>query len=258
MKTRLLLILLMFSSASVIPAMAQTEQKDSALIRISLAGSESVIDIDFRGSGEVRHSTKKGQRPQTAPRSIDGTPAVALRTNLLLPLMNVGVEVPLTNRFSLGASWSYPWLMRSWIDAVLPPHKFCAQALAGSLEGRWWLGEGHCEGADTRGRLRGHSVGAVLSGGCYDWEYDARGQQGEFAAIGVDYLFSLPLGRGGIHLEFNVGVGIALNWNRSYTVPYEGGFLIADSEKSMRVRPVPIRAGVCLCVPIMRKEDGHE
>lgn len=258
MRTRLLFILLTLLLACTIPAMAQTEQKDSALIRISLADSESVIDIDFRGSGEVRHSKKEAPRLQRMPRSVEGTPVVAIRTNLLLPLMNLGVEVPVSNRFSLGAGWSYPWLMRSSLDAVLPPRQFCAQTLAGSLEGRWWLGGEHTEEADTRGRLRGHSIGAVLSGGYYDWEYDGRGQQGEFAAIGVDYLYSLPLGHGGIHLEFNAGIGIALDWNRSYTVPYEGGFLIADSDKKMQVRPVPIRVAVCLCVPIMKKEKGHE
>lgn len=256
MRTRLLFILLLPLCLYANIAKAQTGQKDTAVIRMSYIGADSVIDIDFRGSGEVRQ--KKAEAIRALSAKIEGVPAVAIRTNLLLPLMDLGVEVPLSNRFSIGAGCSYPWLTRNWVDAVLPPHKFCAQALVGSIEGRWWLGHSHAKDSDSRYRLRGHSIGAVLSGGYYDLEYDGRGQQGEFAAVGVDYLYSLPLGRGGIHLEFNIGVGVALNKKRNYSVPYEGGYLIADEQKMLRVVPVPIRSAVSLCVPIMRKESGHE
>lgn len=244
MTARLLSILFLLPLSLVSNAQSQPEHGDAVSILIT------TVDAGADGRDGFHTVEKSGAGH---PGSTSGVPVVALRTNLLLPLMNIGVEVPLSNRFSLGAGWTYPWLFRNWVDAILPSRQFCAQALAGSLECRWWLGKEHGEFADPSNRLCGHSIGAVLSGGYYDFEYDGNGEQGEFAALGIDYLYALPVGRGGVHFEFNIGIGIALNRNRSYTVPYEGGFLIADGGVGLRICPVPVRAGVSLCIPITKQ-----
>lgn len=190
--------------------------------------------------------------------SLFRVPVVALRSNLLLPLLNFGVEVPLSDRFSLGADIMYPWAQRAWLNHFLPAQKYCAQALVGSLEARWWLGDIHSSGkGDPRYRLRGHSLGLIATGGYYDMEYDWRGQQGEFLALGLDYMYALPLGKGGIHFELGLGIGYAVNTYRDYDVRYEGGHLIGNGRKAMRHLPVPVRARFALVVPIY-KRTGHE
>lgn len=190
--------------------------------------------------------------------SLYRVPVVALRSNLLLPLLNIGVEVPLSNRFSLGADILYPWSQRSWMNHFFPSQKYCLQALAGSLEARWWLGDIHSvESGNPRYRLRGHSLALVATGGYYDLEYDWKGQQGEFLAVGLDYMYALPLGRGGVHFEFGLGIGYAVNTYRDYDVRYEGGRLIGAGQKAMRHSPVPVRARFALVVPI-HKRISHE
>lgn len=181
-------------------------------------------------------------------------PVLAFRSNLLVPAMNIGIEVPVSNRVSIGADWYYPWAFRQWMNGWFPSQQNCLQALAGSLEVRWWMGgEHHPDGGNPLHRLCGHSIGAIVSGGYYDMEYDWRGEQGEFLAVGVDYMYALPLGKGGVHLEFDLGAGYAVNLYRDYDVRYEGGHLIGGKPKAIRHLPVPLRARVCLVVPIMKK-----
>lgn len=187
----------------------------------------------------------------------DRIPVVALRSNLLVPLMNVGIEIPLSNRFSLGADWYYPWAYRQWMNRAFPAQQHCAQALALSLEGRWWLGSAHSvDCGDPHLRLCGHSLALVAMAGYYDVGLDWKGEQGEFLAVGVDYLFGLPLGRGGVHLEFNLGLGYCVNRYRDYNVRYEGGHLIGDGPQSLRHLTVPLRAGVNLAVPIGKRRSA--
>lgn len=190
--------------------------------------------------------------------SLFRVPVVALRSNLLCTLMNIGVEVPLSNRFSLGADWYYPWAMRSWVNSAFPAQKYCIQGLAASLEARWWLGDRHSKiTGDPRYRLRGHSIGLVATGGYYDGEYDWKGEQGEFIALGLDYMYALPLGKGGAHFEFNLGAGYLLNSYRRYNVRYEGGYLIGDGPKTVRHWPVPMRARVSLVIPITKAQRNE-
>lgn len=191
--------------------------------------------------------------------SLFRTPVMAFRSNLLVPLMNVGVEVPLSERFSLGADWYWPWAMRSWMNTGLPSQKYCVQGLAGSLEARWWLGKSHSTvNGDSRYRLCGHSIGIIATGGYYDMEYDWSGEQGEFIALGADYMYSLPLGKGGVHFDFDLGIGWCVNRYRKYDVRVEGGHLIGDGPRAIRELPVPIRARFSLVIPVFRKEVRHE
>lgn len=217
-------------------------------------GGLMLVDGPYSGT-PVRETKEKGYSRD----SLFRVPVIAFRSNLLMPLMNVGMEIPLNNRFSLGLDWIYPWAMRQWMNSAFPAQQHCAQGLALSLEGRFWLGARHDRRTgDPRYRLRGHSLGIVGTAGYYDAEYDWKGQQGEIAALGFDYMYAAPLGRGGVHMEFNIGIGVAYNTYRNYDVRYEGGRLIGNGPRQSRIVPVPLRARISLVIPIFKKTTDNE
>ena len=167
----------------------------------------------------------------------------AVRTNLLLPALNVGAELPLGQHWSVGADWYYPWLWRN------PDHKDCVQALALGLEGRYWFGNRPL-------RLTGHSVGLFSYAGYYDLERDYSGYQGEFALAGIDYLYSHAF-RNGLRLELSIGAGYFFSIARLYNVYEEGGKGYKDKDMAKRVEFFgPLKAGVSLVVPIYLKKGG--
>lgn len=185
--------------------------------------------------------------------SLFRVPIVAVRTNALLPLLNAGVEVPLGNRWSVSADIYYPWAWRPLMNTVMPNYSTCIQVLYGTVEGRCWLGEGHNGNkADyARYRLAGHSVGLVAGGGYYDLEKDNAGVQGEFAVVGIDYMYALPLGKGNVRLEFNLGFGVAYTGWRGYGVHQENGPLVGNyDDEPGRFIPVPVKAAVNVVIPI--------
>lgn len=183
-------------------------------------------------------------------------PVVALRTNLLLPAMNIGVEVPLGNRWSVAADWYFPWLWRQWGNRMYVPQKYCFEGLGGYLEGRYWLGNNHLrESVCDKYRLSGHSIGLIIAGGYYDLQWIWRGIQGEYGAVGIGYMYGLPLGRkGAVHLEFEVAFGFMTTGYRGYEVHEEGGRLIGNWQDGSWKGPVPLKAGVNLVVPLFRKD----
>lgn len=187
-------------------------------------------------------------------------PVTAFRTNLLLPLLNVGVEVPIGNRWSVAGDFYYPWAPRSVVERFTRPREACFQGLAAYLEGRIWLGATHRPGqANAKYRLIGHSLGLVAAGGYYDWERSWKGQQGEILALGIGYMYALPLGRkGGVHLEFEVAVGVGCHISHPYSVHDEGGYLLYDKDsnnipihnRTEWLYGIPLKAGVTLTVPV--------
>lgn len=169
-----------------------------------------------------------------------------VRTNLLLPLLNVGVELPLGNRWSIAADWYYPWIFRN------SDHKNCFQIDGLSLEGRYWFGSKHTSGVENKQyRLQGHSVAGFVMAGRYDLERNYSGHQGEYLLGGVDYLWAKPIFKGKMHLELSFGVGFLYSWARHYNVYVEGGK--AYRNKNFRKRFSyfgPLRASVSLVIPI--------
>lgn len=170
-----------------------------------------------------------------------------VRMNMLLPLLNIGLEVPIGNRWSVGADWYYPWLFRNW------RHENCYQMDGLLVEGRYWFGKKHKPGEENRKyRLQGHSVGLFAMGGRYDLQHNYEGHQGEYVMGGVDYLWATPIFKGKMHLELCLGVGFFHTWARKYHVYEEGGKGYRDN-KNYRKRVTyfgPLRAGVNLVVPI--------
>ena len=169
----------------------------------------------------------------------------AIRSNLLMPLLNVGLEVPLGNRWSIAADWYYPWLFRN------PDHKDCFQALGLQLESRIWLGSKHSRGiANREWRLTGHSIGLFAMAGYYDLELNYKGLQGEYMLGGIDYMYALRM-RNNWRFEFSVGFGYFYSEARPYEVYTPGGQGYREKDV-IRAIPFagPVKGSIALVVPI--------
>lgn len=182
-------------------------------------------------------------------------PVMAFRSNLLLPAMNLGIEVPLGNRWSIAADWYYPWVWRPWMNSVYPAQENCAQLLGGYVEARYWFGNRHTSTQyNRRYRLSGHSLALTGAGGYYDYGHIWTGTQGEFGMIGLDYMYSLILGKGNVHMDFDIGLGYFQRQKRNYEVYEEGGKLYGDLQRFNFNSVIPIKAGVSLVVPVFKSE----
>ena len=171
----------------------------------------------------------------------------AVRTNLLLPLLNAGAEIPLGNRLSVGADVYWPWVPRT------SNHKSCTQAFAVGAEGRYWLGANRSE----ERRLLGHSIGVFGAWGYYDWERNYAGYQGDFVAGGLDYLYAKPVFKGKMHLELSLGVGYFYTKSTHYRVYVDGGKGYRD-EKDYRHKVSyfgPLKATVTLVLPLLASKS---
>lgn len=171
---------------------------------------------------------------------------VALKTNLLfdaIAAVNVGLEIPFGARYSLDASWTFPWyLPKSW--------DWCYQLLWGDVEGRYWLGE-----RTMANRLTGHFVGLYAGGGLYDFQWRASdGYQGEFfIAAGLSYGYAMEFAKSRCRLEFEIGLGYLQSNYRHYfhiTDPEGNETLIRDKVSGRFGYWGPTKAKVSLVVPI--------
>lgn len=173
------------------------------------------------------------------------TPLFAVRSNLLVPALNFGVEVPIGNRWSVSADYYYPWFWPS------KDNKDCFELLGWSAEGRYWFGSDR----EESDRLKGHSAGVYAAAGYYDFEKDFRGMQGEFISTGVDYTYAMPVGRAKrVNLEFTIALGYIRSWGRTYSVPGEYGDLYPDDGTVIWDYFGPTKAAVSIVVPIYGKE----
>jgi hypothetical protein len=167
-------------------------------------------------------------------------PRIIIKSNLLYDVAltpNLGVEVLLGERFSVGAEFMRGWwLKRDW--------SFCWQLEAAALEGRYWF----------RHRMERHLHGGWFAGifaqaGLYDFQLNTHsGMQGEFVMAGVSGGYLCPLSA---HwsIEFALGIGYLLSNYRRYTVaPTRDGHELVASAPAMRFKglPYPIKAGVSL------------
>ena len=176
---------------------------------------------------------------------------VAVRTNLLLPLLNVGVEIPAGRHSSFEADWYYPWL------PVHASNRYCFQALALSVGYRFWFSSpAAAQDRRTKTGLTGHSLGISTTGGLYDFQWDGDGSQGNILGAGLDYTYACCAARGRLRLEFSLGGGVVYVEDRPYRVYSDGGALLRESNLPVRrgYIPVPMRCGVSVVVPIGR--DG--
>ena len=173
------------------------------------------------------------------------TPLASVRTNLLVPALNVGAELPLGNNWSVAADYYFPWI---WPNKK---NENCFEFLGWSAEGRYWFGRNR----KPQDRLKGHSVGVYFAGGYYDFERSYRGMQGEFISPGVDYTYSMAIGRRkNLHLQFTLAVGYIRSWGRTYNVFGSYGELYPDEGTVIWDYVGPTKAAVSLVVPFYKKE----
>lgn len=177
----------------------------------------------------------------------------AARTNVLaVPLANVGILVPVGKHWSIGADYYYPWI---WRDEV---HEDCYELLALDLELRYWFNN---RKAPENSRLLGHSIGIYGATGYYDYQWDWSGHQGYFMNAGIDYLYSCPIAKGRMHLEFELGFGYIYSRAQPYDCFKAGEKCYRRTGVKKYIHWVgPTRAQVSLVVPIYgrKKEVRNE
>ena len=169
---------------------------------------------------------------------------LAVRTNLLVPALNVGVEVPAGYSWSVGADYYFPW----WLARS---NRYCAEMLGWFVDTKYWFGKDR----DEEDKLTGHALGAYAGFGYYDYQWEKSGNQGEYIDIGVDYTYAIPLAKDRLRMEFNIGLGWIHTVARHYTPTDDYTDLIKDP--GIRHRKYnffgPTRASVSLVVPIRVK-----
>ena len=176
-------------------------------------------------------------------------PIVAMRSNLLVPALNVGITVPIGTNWSVAADYYFPWV---WPKR---DNKNCFELLSWGIEGRYWFGRNRT----VFDRLQGHSIGLYGYMGYYDFERNYHGHQGEFVNVGLDYTYAMAVGKKrSVHFEFSLGVGYIYSQARKYTVIESHGPLISDKITKKVGFFGPTKANISLVVPIFQKVKPND
>lgn len=163
---------------------------------------------------------------------------LAAKTNLLFDAasaLNVEVEVPIGERWSVAGEWIFPWWL--WEH-----QQVCLQVLSGNLEGRYWWGERR-----EKQLLTGWFTGLYTGAGLYDLEWKTKGYQGEFfIAAGLSGGYAHTLNKSGtLRMEYALGIGYMQTKYREYT-PRNGGETLAWQRNGRYSWFGPTRAKVSL------------
>lgn len=169
---------------------------------------------------------------------------ISARTNMLIPGMNVGIQVPIGEHWSVGIDYYYPW-------AVSAENKWCGEMLGWFIDGKYWFtGEKHRWTPDSK--LKGHAVGIYGGLGYYDYQKKTNGVQGEYFDVGVDYTFAMPVAEDKLRIEFNIGLGFIRTLYRPYYPSTDFEDLIKEPGVKHRATNFigPTRASVSLVYPL--------
>ena len=147
-------------------------------------------------------SSAPKERKSIGPDYSDRRMLFALRTNILaVPFANLGIEVPLGPRWSIGSDIYYPWIWRPGHSEGVDRNGVCNELMAADLELRYWFPRKDQKDGQ---RLLGYSIGLYGAAGQYDFERDWSGYQGEFYNAGLDFLYAIPVFRGRMRLEMEM------------------------------------------------------
>lgn len=168
---------------------------------------------------------------EPAPEYIE-KPLFAIKTNLLYDLataLNVEVEVPLGDRFSIAGEWMFPW----WTSCGNSSNAWQSDSkrntfemLNANLELKYWFGD-----RTARPVMTGWFAGLYGGWGKYDLERKAKGYQGDFyvGAISGGYAHTINKS-GSLRLEYSLGLGyMQTNYDK-----YEEHFGIDDKWHTVR------------------------
>lgn len=150
----------------------------------------------------------------------------AIKTNLLydaITAVNIGVEVPIRDRWSIAFEWICPW----WGNTH--SHKYF-QLINGNIEGRYWFGN-----REKREQLTGLFAGISVGGGYYDFMFDdiTNGKQGEFHTYSLVCGYAHTINKkGNLRLEYELGIGyLGSNYRKYWWDGYDYS-LIAPTPQS--------------------------
>ena len=140
---------------------------------------------------------------------------IAFKTNLLFDaatLLNIGVEIPISRRFSISGELLFPWWL--WENK-----QHSLEILSGTLEGRYWIKPRYSKqdtSLGTHNPLSGWFVGVYGNMGKYDLEWDRSGYQGEFylsTGLSLGYVFAV---RRNLNIELSLAAGYLQTDYRHY------------------------------------------
>ena len=148
----------------------------------------------------------------------------AVKTNLpadLVTAVNLGVEVPLGEDFSVNAHFTFPW----WTAGPYG-NKYALQLLDAEGELRWWFAPGE-------ERLEGHYLALQGSGGKFDlqWGRDIGCYQCYNWGVGLSYGYALSLGEHW-NLEFALTLGYLAIDYQHYVPSPDWSVLLRDNAKA--------------------------
>jgi len=101
---------------------------------------------------EQKAVTKTASSPHVGGEGLTGVPLASVRTNLLVPALNIGAELPIGDSWSVSADYYFPWI---WPNQR---NRNCFEFLGWSAEGRYWFGRDR----QPHDRLKGHSWESIL------------------------------------------------------------------------------------------------
>ena len=147
----------------------------------------------------------------------------AVKTNLLADLVtavNLGVEVPLGENFSVNAHFTFPW----WTAGPYG-NKYALQMLDAEGELRWWFAKGE-------ERFEGHYVALQGSGGKFDlqWGRDIGCYQCYNWGVGLSYGYAMSLGKH-LNMEFALTLGYLAIDYQHYVPSPDWSVLLRDNSK---------------------------
>ena len=99
-------------------------------------------------------------------------------------------------------------------------------------------------------RVRDNGIGIPEKDRPHLFERFYKGQQGEFVTVGLDYLYAMPVCKGKLHLEFNLGLGYIYSYVKPYDVFEAGGKAFKEGYIKNFHWVGPVKAGASLVVPI--------
>lgn len=161
----------------------------------------------------------------------DAVYPVALKTNLLLDVLggpNIGVEVPIGNRFSVAGSFAYAHTRIN--------NRFALQTIQGSAEGRYWFRQ-------RDNVLTGWNVGVYGTySGHFDIQWNSGRQGDDFWSFGLSGGYAIPISD-----RFNIGFSVMGGFLHSsevryYNKPQEGHLIWKETKYNVsRFRITQIR-----------------
>lgn len=199
---------------------------------------------EWEPSVELSHPAECAILPMEYPAPEFRKTLFAARTNMLIPGMNIGIEVPIAENWSVGFDYYYPW-------AVSAENKWCGEMLGWFIDGKYWFtGKKNKWSVDSK--LKGHAIGIYGGLGYYDYQNKTKGAQGEFFDVGVDYTFAMPVANDNLRIEFNIGLGFIRTLYRPYYPSSDYEDLIKEPGVKHRATNFigPTKASISLVYPL--------